>query len=59
MAADIAVIVGASGGVGSALLAASLADGRFDKVVALSRRPPVELADHPRPSWVRVDLWDK
>lgn len=43
----IALIVGADGGIGSALVRALRASGRFEKVLALSRRsdPPLDLDD--------------
>ncbi|RAK52049.1 SDR family NAD(P)-dependent oxidoreductase [Phenylobacterium deserti] len=59
MAADVAVIVGASGGVGAALLAASLADERFDRVAALSRRPPAGLSGDSRLTWIAADIADE
>jgi NAD(P)-dependent dehydrogenase (short-subunit alcohol dehydrogenase family) len=36
----LAVVVGASGGIGAALVALLREDARFDRVLALSRRPP-------------------
>jgi len=41
---NVAVVVGASGGIGGALVDALLASGRFDEVHALSRRPCRERA---------------
>ncbi len=49
-ARDIAVVIGASGGIGRALVSALAADGRYAAVLALSRQPapaagsPVETA---------------
>jgi NAD(P)-dependent dehydrogenase (short-subunit alcohol dehydrogenase family) len=42
-----AVVIGASGGTGAALLAAIESSGRFDSVIGLSRRsdPPLDLLD--------------
>lgn len=43
----VAVVVGAGGGIGGALLAALREEGRFARVVGLSRRsaPPIDLLD--------------
>ncbi len=38
---DVALVFGATGGIGSALVAALKADGRFDRVIGLSRTGPV------------------
>ncbi len=38
---DVALVFGATGGIGSALVAALEADGRFDRVIGLSRTGPV------------------
>lgn len=38
---DIALVFGASGGIGSALVAALESEGRFDRVIGLSRSGPV------------------
>ncbi|HEY8579884.1 MAG TPA: short-chain dehydrogenase, partial [Beijerinckiaceae bacterium] len=44
---SVAVVVGASGGVGSALVAALRAQGRHDAVTPLARagEPPVDVTD--------------
>lgn len=59
MTDDIAVVVGATGGVGSALVNALSADHRFAHIVALSRRRPDGWRDDPRRSWLAADLDDE
>lgn len=53
---DIAVVVGASGGLGGALAAALGADPRFGHVVGLSRRRPADWRDGARRTWLKADL---
>ena len=52
-----ALVAGASGGIGSALVAAFLADPRIERVFAVSRSqaPPVALASHPGLVWMCCD----
>jgi NAD(P)-dependent dehydrogenase (short-subunit alcohol dehydrogenase family) len=53
---SIAVVVGATGGIGAALLAQLSADPAFTKVIALSRhRPPGQTADH----WIEADILEE
>lgn len=55
----IAVVVGAKGGIGSALVNALIADFRYAHVVALSRTPPDGWRDDARRSWLAADLDDE
>ncbi|MBB3892308.1 NAD(P)-dependent dehydrogenase (short-subunit alcohol dehydrogenase family) [Phenylobacterium haematophilum] len=55
---DIAVVVGASGGIGRALVAALCDDARYEHVVGLSRRRPSDFADDGRRSWIQADILD-
>ncbi len=50
----IAVIVGAGGGVGGALVSALSSDGRYGAIHALSRRPPAETAPPVRAGMIDV-----
>ena len=56
---EIAVVVGASGGIGRALLAALEADPRFAQVVALSRRRPDGWPDGEGRIWWPADILDE
>lgn len=56
---QVAVVVGASGGIGRALLAALEADPRFARVVALSRRRPDGWPDGEGRTWRPVDILDE
>lgn len=58
MAEDIAVVVGATGGIGAALIAALRHDARYAHVVALSRRRPGDWTDDARQTWLPADLLD-
>lgn len=55
----LAVVVGASGGVGRAFTERLAEDPSFDHVVALSRRRPPGWDDGPRRSWAPVDVLDE
>ena len=51
------VVTGATGNVGTALLAALQADEAVESVVGVARRPPGSLADHlPKVTWRSVDI---
>jgi NAD(P)-dependent dehydrogenase (short-subunit alcohol dehydrogenase family) len=52
----IAVVVGATGGIGRALVAALRLDARFGRVVGLSRRRPADLVDDGRQTWIEADV---
>jgi NAD(P)-dependent dehydrogenase (short-subunit alcohol dehydrogenase family) len=54
--ATIAVVVGASGGIGRALAARLAADPAYDRVVALSRRRPPDWHTNERQDWIAVDI---
>jgi NAD(P)-dependent dehydrogenase (short-subunit alcohol dehydrogenase family) len=56
---EIAVVVGAAGGIGRALLAGLDADPRFALVAALSRRRPDGWPDDAAHSWRAVDILDE
>ncbi len=53
---DIAVVVGASGGIGRALVAALRLDARYGHVVGLSRRRPADLIDDAGQTWMKADI---
>ncbi len=53
---EIAVVVGASGGVGRALLAALCLDPRFSHVVGLSRQRPADLIDDAGQTWIQANI---
>ena len=56
--AAIAVVIGASGGIGRALVAALHLDTRYAHVAGLSRRRPSDLVDDARQTWVEADILD-
>ncbi len=58
VAVDVAVVVGASGGIGGALVRALRQDPRFAHVAALSRRRPAGWADEKDATWLGVDVLD-
>jgi NAD(P)-dependent dehydrogenase (short-subunit alcohol dehydrogenase family) len=53
---DIAVVAGASGGIGRAMADQMRTVRSYDRVVALSRRCP---AGWPSPDWIEVDILDE
>ena len=59
MSGDIAVVVGASGGIGRAIAGRLAADPAFDHVVALSRREPDGWLIDQRQLWIPVDILDE
>lgn len=58
-ACSVAVVVGASGGVGRALTARLAQDPAYDRVFALSRRRPDDWHDSDRQAWRPVDILDE
>lgn len=54
----MAVVVGAGGGIGRALIAALRRDGRYAHVVGLSRQRPPGLADDAVQTWLAADVLD-
>jgi NAD(P)-dependent dehydrogenase (short-subunit alcohol dehydrogenase family) len=58
VAGDIAVVLGASGGIGGALIDALRKDLRFDHVAALSRSQPRSWVDDDRATWMAADILD-
>jgi NAD(P)-dependent dehydrogenase (short-subunit alcohol dehydrogenase family) len=58
-ARPIAVVVGASGGLGRAIAQEMSADSACEHVVALSRRRPDDWEDDARRSWAAVDILDE
>ena len=58
MDSDIAVVVGAGGGIGRALIEALRGDPRFAHVVGLARRRPSALADDAGQTWLEADILD-
>ena len=59
MTGDIAVVIGASGGIGGALVEALRQDIRFDHVAALSRGQPRGWVDDDRATWTAADILDE
>jgi NAD(P)-dependent dehydrogenase (short-subunit alcohol dehydrogenase family) len=59
VAGDIAVVLGASGGIGGALVQALRQDRRFDHVAALSRGQPRSWVDDDRATWLAADILDE
>ena len=55
----IAVVVGAAGGIGRAIAERLVADGSYDRVVALSRRRPERWPNDERRGWISVDVLDE
>ncbi len=55
---EIAVVIGASGGIGGALVAALRRDARYGHVVGLSRRRPADLIDDAGQTWIEADIPD-
>jgi NAD(P)-dependent dehydrogenase (short-subunit alcohol dehydrogenase family) len=55
-APEIAVVIGAGGGVGRALIAALHGQGEYAHVVAISRQRPADLEDDERQTWVHGDI---
>jgi NAD(P)-dependent dehydrogenase (short-subunit alcohol dehydrogenase family) len=53
---DVAIIVGASGGIGRALADRLRSDQAYEHVIALSRRLP---AGWTRADWIQVDIRDE
>lgn len=58
LAREIAIVIGASGGIGGALVHALRRDLRFQHVAALSRHPPPGWANDERSTWLAADLTD-
>ena len=56
---DTAVVVGASGGIGRALVAALRLDARYGHVVGLSRRRPADLTDDAGQTWMKADILEE
>ena len=59
MERDIAVVLGASGGIGGALVQALRQDARYERVAALSRSRPAGWIDDDRGTWLAADLRDE
>ena len=53
---EIAVVIGASGGIGRALVSALRSDAKYGHVVGLSRRRPIDLIDDAGQTWIRADI---
>lgn len=58
-AANLAIVIGASGGVGRALAERLNADPAHDRVLALSRRRPPGWEEDGRRTWREVDILDE
>ena len=56
---QVAVVVGAAGGIGRALICRLEADPRFDHVVALSRARPDGWPEDAACSWRAADILDE
>jgi NAD(P)-dependent dehydrogenase (short-subunit alcohol dehydrogenase family) len=59
MTLGIAVVVGASGGIGRAIAQRLAADPAYGQVIALSRRRPDGWPADARHSWIAVDILDE
>lgn len=59
MAGEIAVVLGASGSIGGALVEALRKDLRFDHVAALSRSRRRSWVDDDRSTWLAADILDE
>ncbi len=55
---NVAVVVGANGGVGRALTAALRLDRQYAHVVGLSRTRPADMADDERQTWLAANILD-
>ena len=53
---EIAVVIGAGGGIGRALIAQLRLDARYGHVVGLSRRRPADLIDDAGQTWMKADI---
>ncbi len=53
---EIAVVIGASGGIGRALVSALRSDAKYGHVVGLSRRRPIDLIDDAGQTWISADI---
>jgi NAD(P)-dependent dehydrogenase (short-subunit alcohol dehydrogenase family) len=53
---DIAVVIGANGGIGRALIDALSIDQKYQHVVSVSRQRPPELLDEARHTWLEADV---
>ena len=58
MDGDVAIVIGASGGIGRALIAALRLDQRYQHVVGLSRQRPPDLIDDARQTWLEANILD-
>jgi NAD(P)-dependent dehydrogenase (short-subunit alcohol dehydrogenase family) len=56
---ELAVVLGATGGVGQALVQRLGQEARYGHVVALSRRRPQDWTDGPARTWLAADLLDE
>ena len=59
VAERVAVVVGASGGIGRALADQLWASGGFDRIVGVSRRRPQGWAGDGRRAWIDADILDE
>jgi NAD(P)-dependent dehydrogenase (short-subunit alcohol dehydrogenase family) len=59
MTQDIAVVVGASGGIGRAIAECLVADPAYGRVMALGRRRPDGWPTDERRHWISVDVLDE